>query len=100
MGGFYLLGDTYITRARKRITAHSRALPFLGLRIARAALAYAFAVGERAQFARAYSEFFPAIKRRVRMRACARASTTGGDTTPTVISYMHTPPKRTGHVLT
>ena len=56
MGGFYLLGDTDIHHTRKRVTAHSRALPFLGLRIARAALAYAFAVVEREQVARAYSE--------------------------------------------
>ena len=56
MRGFYLLRYTDIARTRKRITAHSRALRFLGLRIARAALAYAFAVGERAQFARAYIE--------------------------------------------
>ncbi len=56
MRAFYSVGDTDIARTRKRITAHSRALPFLGLRIARAALAYAFAVVERAQVARAYSK--------------------------------------------
>jgi len=42
-------------RTRKRITAHSEALLFLGLRIARAALAHASAVVERAGIARAYS---------------------------------------------
>ena len=56
MRGFYLLGDTDIPRKRKRIIAHSRALPFLGLRIARVALVYAFALVERARIARAYSE--------------------------------------------
>ena len=56
MGAFYSVGDTDITRTRKRITAHFEALPFLGLRIARAALAYAFAMVERARIARAYGE--------------------------------------------
>jgi hypothetical protein len=56
MGAFYLLGDIDIPCTRKRITANPRALLFLGLRIARVALAHAFAVGERAGIARAYSE--------------------------------------------
>ena len=43
-------------RTRKRITAHSGALLFLGTRLARVALAYASAVVERAQVARAYSK--------------------------------------------
>ena len=48
MRAFYLLGDTDIPRTRKRMTVHSGALLFLGLRIARVALAHAFAVVERA----------------------------------------------------
>lgn len=94
MGGFYLLGDTDITRTRKRMTAHSRALRFLGSRIARAALACAFAVGERAQVARAYSEFFPAIKRRVRMRACARARAPREGGPPPLSLAICIPPKK------
>jgi hypothetical protein len=43
-------------RTRKRITAHSGALLFLGARLARVALACAFALLERAGIARAYSE--------------------------------------------
>jgi len=43
-------------RTRRRITAHSEALLFLGLRIARAALAHTSAVVERAGVARACSE--------------------------------------------
>ena len=56
MGAFYSVGDTDITRTRKRITANLRALLFLCPRIARVALAHAFAVGERVQVTRAYSE--------------------------------------------
>ena len=56
MRAFYLLCYTDIARTGKRITAHPRALPFLGLRIARRALACASAVVERAGIARAYSE--------------------------------------------
>lgn len=56
MGAFYLLGDTYIHCTRKRITAHPRALRFLGARLARVALACAFALLGREQVARAYSE--------------------------------------------
>jgi hypothetical protein len=43
-------------RTRKRITAHSRALLFLGARLARVALACAFALLGRAGIARAYRQ--------------------------------------------
>ena len=56
MGAFYLLCYTDIPCTRKRITAHSEALLFLGARLARVALACAFALLERAGGARAYSE--------------------------------------------
>ena len=56
MRGFYSPRYTDIARTRKRMTAHSRALRFLGARFARVALAYAFALLERAQVARAYSK--------------------------------------------
>ena len=56
VGGFYSLRYTDIARTRKRITEHSRALPFFGPRLARRALACASAVVERAGIARAYSE--------------------------------------------
>ena len=56
MGAFYSVCYTDIHCTRKRITAHSGGLPFLGARLARVALAHASAVGERAQVARAYSE--------------------------------------------
>ena len=56
MGAFYSVCYTDIHCTRKRITAHSGGLPFLGARLARVALAHASAVGERAQVARAHSE--------------------------------------------
>ena len=56
MGAFYSVGDTDTHCTRKRTTAHSGALLFLGARIARAALAYASAMVERAEVARAYGE--------------------------------------------
>lgn len=56
MGAFYSLCYTDTHCTRKRITAHSGALLFLGARIARAALAYASAMVERAEVARAYGE--------------------------------------------
>lgn len=119
VGGFYLLGDVYLTRTRKRITAHSVALPFLGARIARAALTRASAVVERARIAAPAGALFTIARMRIICMRIIRARTIGtriirmrtmraeraarddgwGDH-PIGGPHSKYPPKRTGHVLT
>lgn len=120
MGAFYLLGDVDLTLARKRITAHSVVLPFLGARIARAALTSASAVVERVGIAAPAGALFTIARMRTIRTRTVRARIIGtrivrtrtmrvgaggredhgGTTTPIGGPPYTSPPKRTGHVLT